>query len=88
MSCNYGLPMPTLPFSTILKHALNSGIFRVRMQSLWRDGRAVEGACLENRYRETYRGFEPHFLRWVLTTVYLGRCQSGRMGPPAKWLSE
>ena len=46
--------------------------FYVRIPSLWRDGRAAQGACLENRYRETYRGFESHFLRSGLTTEYWG----------------
>ena len=39
---------------------------RLRLVSgrrLWRGGRAVEGSGLENRRRETYRGFESHLLR-------------------------
>src|SRR5512142_3317318 len=72
--------------------------------TLWRDGRAAEGACLENMFGESQRGFESHSLRqtildlrfWISdcqskivnlkSKIELGRCQSGRMGPPAKRL--
>src|SRR5574339_67677 len=33
---------------------------------LWRDGRAAEGACLENMFGESQRGFESHSLRCEL----------------------
>jgi hypothetical protein len=29
----------------------------------WRDDRAAEGACLENMFGESQRGFESHSLR-------------------------
>ena len=65
--------------------------------ALWRDGRAAEGACLENMFGSHQRGFESHSLRQTIfdyqsesKTVSLksslGRCQSGRLGPPAKRL--
>ena len=76
---------------------------RESIGTLWRDGRAAEGACLENMFGSHQRGFESHSLRQnkylVVTTLVvhkerlkslqrnnLGRCQSGRMGPPAKRL--
>ena len=31
--------------------------------ALWRDGRAAEGACLENMFGSHQRGFESHSLR-------------------------
>src|SRR5688500_15688971 len=31
--------------------------------TLWRDGRAAEGACLENMFGSHQRGFESHSLR-------------------------
>jgi len=37
----------------------------LRLNALGRDGRAAEGACLENRYRATCRGFESHSLRQI-----------------------
>jgi hypothetical protein len=81
---------------------------RESIGTLWRDGRAAEGACLENMFGSHQRGFESHSLRWELQVCMLtgfqvaqrtcqhsnlktfnpnlGRCQSGRMGPPAKRL--
>ena len=96
---------------------------RENVGTLWRDGRAAEGACLENMFGSHQRGFESHSLRSpsivvttsvvhgrsdyiclichelpsnskitggarevATTSKYLGRCQSGRMGPPAKRL--
>jgi hypothetical protein len=32
----------------------------------WRDGRAAEGACLENMFGESQRGFESHSLRLTI----------------------
>jgi hypothetical protein len=32
----------------------------------WRDGRAAEGACLENMFGESQRGFESHSLRLAI----------------------
>src|SRR5215510_13715879 len=32
-------------------------------ETLWRDGRAAEGACLENMFGSHQRGFESHSLR-------------------------
>ena len=41
-----------------------------------RGDRAAEGARLESVCSASYRGFESHSLR-LLTSEYLGRCQSG-----------
>ncbi len=42
-------------------------LFSVRMYGkiavAWRDGRAAEGACLENMFGSHQRGFESHSLR-------------------------
>jgi hypothetical protein len=32
-------------------------------RNFWRDDRAAEGACLENMFGESQRGFESHSLR-------------------------
>src|SRR5512133_867159 len=83
----------------MLKHFIN----HTSVGTSWRDGRAAEGACLENMFGSHQRGFESHSLRHtsiqvvtssivhskvikIATTQNLGRCQSGRMGPPAKRL--
>ena len=42
---------------------LPAGLTYVRIATLRRDGRAAKGACLENRYGETHRGFESHSFR-------------------------
>lgn len=34
-------------------------------EALWRDGRAAEGACLENMFGSHQRGFESHSLRSI-----------------------
>ena len=73
----------------------------------WRDGRAAEGACLENMFgvtpnvgsNPTPSASELQVNKWKVSRVAkpatcqlgtfnksLGRCQSGRMGPPAKRL--
>ena len=36
---------------------------RESIGTLWRDGRAAEGACLENMFGSHQRGFESHSLR-------------------------
>ena len=33
----------------------------------WRGGRVVEGSGLENRRSESYRGFESHLLRLIVS---------------------
>ncbi|MEN9561880.1 MAG: hypothetical protein RIR73_124 [Chloroflexota bacterium] len=37
-----------------------------KVRFLWRDGRAAEGACLENMFGESQRGFESHSLRLTI----------------------
>jgi hypothetical protein len=39
--------------------------------TLWRDGRAAEGACLENMFGSHQRGFESHSLRHELQVSML-----------------
>ncbi len=41
------------------------------VEILWRDGRAAEGACLENMFGESQRGFESHSLRCKLQVCML-----------------
>ena len=38
----------------------------------WRDGRAAQGACLENMFGSHQRGFESHSLRLRLTIDVFG----------------
>ena len=39
------------------------GYIRLMFTKRWRSGRAVEGGGLENRFRESERGFESYLLR-------------------------
>ena len=39
---------------------------RESIGTLWRDGRAAEGACLENMFGSHQRGFESHSLRQTI----------------------
>ena len=39
--------------------------------NLWRDGRAAEGACLENMFGSHQRGFESHSLRHTIDELRL-----------------
>ena len=39
---------------------------------LWRDGRAAEGACLENMFGSHQRGFESHSLRHAIDDLRFG----------------
>ena len=45
---------------------------------LWRDGRAAEGACLENMFGSHQRGFESHSLRSELQVGMLKGFQLSR----------
>ena len=52
--------LPTL-WRTTAKHRRCGILF-----ALWRNGRVVEGTCLENKQSESSRGFESYFLRQTL----------------------
>src|SRR5690606_18136636 len=53
----------------------------------WSDGRVVEGGGLENRCGVYVTGGSNPSRSANHTTSYRGRCQSGRLGPPAKRLT-
>ena len=42
------------------------------LQALWRNGRVVEGTCLENKQGESSRGFKSYFLRQMLNPPLMG----------------
>ena len=51
---------------------------RESIGTLWRDGRAAEGACLENMFGSHQRGFESHSLRQTIYDwrILIADCQS------------
>ena len=57
-------PTLTLDFFMVKSRPQFLAYFRFKTRrSIWRDGRAAEGACLENMFGTSQRGFESHSLR-------------------------
>ena len=58
-------------------------------EASWRDGRAAEGACLENMFGSHQRGFESHSLRLthsVVTTLVV--CKEKRLKSLLQFIGE
>src|SRR5215203_2120027 len=56
---------------------------RESIGTLWRDGRAAEGACLENMFGSHQRGFESHSLRQTICRLTI--CKSSICKRELNW---